>query len=203
MNANFDKQRFGKCLKYRLTDRLMVMYAIMALIVNLPMMMVAYTTGSITFPLMITCSYTLLFGIVLANNKFIDTLLPATALEKFASFCAAAAIYVAAIFAVVGSATLVLAATGMQRNPDFPTVRFGSALMAVFASMPIGVMVGNLRRINTQSAGLAMIIPMLVGIALIYLSWKFTALWMLLAMAAVGLALWYLAYRGYCHRQVC
>ena len=202
MNTNFDKQRFGKCLKYRLTDRLMVMYAIMALIVNLPMMMVAYTTGAITFPLMVTCSYTMFFGIVLANNKFLDTLLPATALEKFASYCTAVAIYVAAIMAIVGSVTLVLAATGMQRNPDFPTIRLGSVLVAAFASMPIGVMVGNLRRINTQSAGLAMIVPMLVGIALFYLSWKFTALWMLLAMATIGLALWYLAYRGYRRRQV-
>ena len=203
MNTNFDKQRFGKCLKYRLTDRFMITYSILALVVCLPMMGVVFATGATSFPLLASCVYTLLFGVVLATNKHFDTLLPATAFEKFASFCAAVAIYVAAIFAVVGSATLVLAATGMQRNPDFPTVRFGSALMAVFASMPIGVMVGNLRRINTQSAGLAMIIPMLVGIALIYLSWKFTALWMLLAMAAVGLALWYLAYRGYCRRQVC
>ena len=28
MNTNFDKQRFGKCLKYRLTDRFMITYSI-------------------------------------------------------------------------------------------------------------------------------------------------------------------------------
>lgn len=203
MNTNFDKQRFVKCLKYRLTDRFMILYSILALVACLPMMGVVFATGATSFPLLMSCIYMLLFGMVLAANKHFETLVPATAFEKFASYCTALVIYMTAIFAVVGSATLVLAATGMQRNPDFPTVRFGSALMAVFASMPIGVMVGNLRRINTQSAGLAMIIPMLVGIALFYLSWKFTALWMLLAMAAVGLALWYLAYRGYCRRQVC
>lgn len=203
MNTNFDKQRFVKCLKYRLTDRFMILYSIMALVACLPMMGVVFATGATSFPLLMSCIYMLLFGMVLAANKHFETLVPATAFEKFASYCTALVIYITAILAVVGSATLVLAATGMQHNPDFPTVRFGSALMAVFASMPIGVMVGNLRRINTQSAGLAMIIPMLVGIALIYLFWKFTALWMLLAMAAVGLALWYLAYRGYCRRQVC
>ncbi len=202
MNTNFDKQRFGKCLKYRLTDRLMVMYAIMALIVNLPMMMVAYTTGAITFPMMITCSYTLFFGIVLANNKFIDTLLPATALEKFTSFCAAVAIYIAAIMAIVGSTTLVLSIIGWQKDSDFLNIPMGYVAMAVFMVMPIGVIVGNLRRINAQSAPVAMLAPMMAIFALVFLIAAFKSLWMLLAMAAVGLALWYLAYRGYCRRQV-
>ena len=146
MNANFDKQRFVKCLKHRLTDRFMIAYSILALVCCLPMIAVVFATGVTSFPLLMSCLYISLFGMVLANNKHFETLLPAIAFEKFASFCAAVAIYVAAIFAVVGSATLVLAATGMQRNPDFPTVRFGSALMAVFASMPIGVMVGNFFR---------------------------------------------------------
>ncbi len=202
MNTNFDKQRFVKCLKYRLTDRFMITYSILALVCCLPMIAVVFATGSTSFLLMLSCVYTMLFGVVLAANKHFDTLLPATAFEKFASYCTALVIYMTAIFAVVGSATLVLAATGMQRNPDFLTIRFGSALMAVFASMPISIMVGNLRRINAQSAGLAIFLSMFVGNAMFYLSWNFPGPWMLLAMAAVGLALWYLAYRGYRRRQV-
>lgn len=203
MNTNFDKQRFGKCLKYRLTDRFMILYSILALVACLPMMGVVFATGATSFPLLMSCIYMLLFGMVLAANKHFETLVPATAFEKFASYCTALVIYITAILAVVGSATLVLAAAGMQHNPDFPTIRFGYALGAIFASMPIGIIVGNLRRINSQSAGLATLPSMIVGIALFYLTWRFCSLGVLLAMAALGIVLWYLAYRSYSRREVC
>ena len=91
----------------------------------------------------------------------------------------------------------------MQRNPDFLNIRFGYALMVVIMVMPLGIMAGNLRRVNSQSAGLAILPSMFVGVALFYLTWRFNSLCLLLALAAVGLALWYLAYRGYCRREVC
>ena len=203
MNTNFDKQRFVKCLKYRLTDRFMILYSILALVVCLPMMGVVFATGATSFPLLASCVYTLLFGVVLAANKHFETLMPATAFEKFASYCIALVIYMTAIFAVVGSASLVLAATGMQRNPDFPIFRFGYALGAILASMPIGIIVGNLRRVNSQGAGLATLPSMIVSFALFYLTWRFSSLGMLLAIAALGIVLWYLAYRSYCRREVC
>ena len=203
MNTNFDKQRFVKCLKHRLTDRFMILYSILALVACLPMMGVVFATGATSFPLLMSCVYMLLFGMVLAANKHFETLVPATAFEKFASYCTALVIYITAILAVVGSATLVLAATRMQHNPDFPTIRFGYALGAIFASMPISIIVGNLRRVNSQGAGLATLPSMFVGVALFYLTWRFNSLGMLLAIAVVGLVLWYLAYRGYCRREVC
>ena len=56
------------------------------------------------------------FGIVLANNKFLDTLLPATALEKFASYCAAVALYVCCLSAPEAAAG--------RRVVDFKIVLF-------------------------------------------------------------------------------
>ena len=203
MNTNFDKQRFVKCLKYRLTDRFMIAYSILALVCCLPMIAVVFATGVTSFPLLMSCLYISLFGMVLANNKHFETLLPATAFEKFASFCTAMFIYMGAIFAIVGSATLLLEATGMQRNPDFLNIRFGYALMVVIMVMPLGIMAGNLRRVNSQIAGLAILPSMFVGVALFYLTWRFNSLGMLLAIAVVGLVLWYLAYRSYCRREVC
>ena len=72
MNANFDKQRFVKCLKHRLTDRFMIAYSILALVCCLPMIAVFFATGVTSFPLLMSCLYISLFsGMFLAIVLFI------------------------------------------------------------------------------------------------------------------------------------
>ena len=198
MNTNFDKQRFVKCLKYRLTDRFMITYFIMALVVSLPMTMVAFTTGTISLPMLVSCTtFSMFSGAVLANNKFFDTLLPATAFEKFLSFCAALLIYMAAILAIVGSGAYVLAGL-WHRSTTVLNIPIWITVMAVFNVMPLGIVIGNWRRINAQNASIAMLVPLLPGFVLVFMIPGTNPL----ILAALGIVLWCLAYRGYCRRQV-
>ena len=129
MNTNFDKQRFVKCLKHRLTDRFMITYSILALVCCLPMIAVVFATGSTSFLLMLSCVYTMLFGVVLAANKHFDTLLPATAFEKFASYCTALVIYMTAInFCGCGLGNACVGCHGNAAQPRFPNYPFRFSL---------------------------------------------------------------------------
>ncbi|MBO7432559.1 MAG: hypothetical protein J6U13_02275, partial [Salinivirgaceae bacterium] len=101
MTQTFDIKRFGLCLKYRLLDPIMLRYTLIALAMLAPMIVVSVTLGTMTMAGLMGCGIPMFFGIAMMSNKIMDTLLPATAGEKFWSMVVVSVTIIGLFFGLV------------------------------------------------------------------------------------------------------
>ena len=200
MNQTFDIKRFGLCLKYRLFDPITLRYTLVALAMLAPMIVVSVTLGTMTMAGLMGCGIPMFFGIAMMSNKIMDTLLPATAGEKFWSMVVVSVTIIGLFFGLV---MLTGALFVDNSNPiELPKIAVWRLWLSGYAGCAALVLIGNLRWMTMNLA----VIAMIPGFALVGVNFMPSLLssgvaWTI-TLLAVTVALWIGAYAVYKRRQV-
>lgn len=200
MTQTFNIKRFGLCLKYRLFDPITLRYTLIALAMLAPMIVVSVTLGTMTMAGLMGCGIPMFFGIAMMSNKIMDTLLPATAGEKFWSMVVVSVTIIGLFFGLVMLTGAIGVNGGNQSHfPDIPVWRLWLSGYAGCAAL---VLIGNLRWMTMNLAVIA-VIP---GFALVCVNFMPSLLssgvaWSI-TLLAITVALWIGAYAVYKRRQV-
>ena len=200
MTQTFDIKRFGLCLKDRLLDPIMLRYTLIALAMLAPMIVVSVTLGTMTMAGLMGCGIPMFFGIAMMSNKIMDTLLPATAGEKFWSMVVVSVTIIGLFFGLV---MLTGALFVDNSNPiELPKIAVWRLWLSGYAGCAALVLIGNLRWMTMNLAVIA-IIP---GFALVGVNFMPSLLssgvaWTI-TLLAVTVAVWIGAYAVYKRRQV-
>ena len=200
MTQTFNIKRFGLCLKYRLFDPITLRYTLIALAMLAPMIVVSVTLGTMTMAGLMGCGIPMFFGIAMMSNKIMDTLLPATAGEKFWSMVVVSVTIIGLFFGLV---MLTGALFVDNSNPiELPKIAVWRLWLSGYAGCAALVLIGNLRWMTMNLAVIA-IIP---GFALVGVNFMPSLLssgvaWTI-TLLAVTVALWIGAYAVYKRRQV-
>jgi len=200
MNQTFNIKRFGLCLKYRLFDPITLRYTLIALAMLAPMIVVSVTLGTMTMAGLMGCGIPMFFGIAMMSNKIMDTLLPATAGEKFWSMVVVSVTIIGLFFGLV---MLTGALFVDNSNPiELPKIAVWRLWLSGYAGCAALVLIGNLRWMTMNLA----IIAMIPGFALVGVNFMPSLLssgvaWTI-TLLAITVALWIGAYAVYKRRQV-
>ena len=200
MNQTFDIKRFGLCLKYRLFDPIMLRYTLIALAMLAPMIVVSVTLGTMTMAGLMGCGIPMFFGIAMMSNKIMDTLLPATAGEKFWSMVVVSITIIGLFFGLVMLTGVLFVDNSNQI--ELPKIAVWRLWLSGYAGCAALVLIGNLRWMTMNLA----VIAMIPGFALVGVNFMPSLLssgvaWTI-ALLAVTVALWIGAYAVYKRRQV-
>ena len=200
MNQTFDIKRFGLCLKYRLFDPITLRYTLVALAMLAPMIVISVTLGTMTMAGLMGCGIPMFFGIAMVSNKIMDTLLPATAGEKFWSMVVVSVTIIGLFFGLV---MLTGALFVDNSNPiELPKIAVWRLWLSGYAGCAALVLIGNLRWMTMNLAVIAMIPGFaLVGVNFMPSLLSSGAAWTI-TLLAVTVALWIGAYVAYKRRQV-
>lgn len=200
MTQTFNIKRFGLCLKYRLFDPITLRYTLIALAMLAPMIVVSVTLGTMTMAGLMGCGIPMFFGIAMMSNKIMDTLLPATAGEKFWSMVLVSVTIIGLFFGLV---MLTGALFVDNSNPiELPKIAVWRLWLSGYAGCAALALIGNLRWMTMNLAVIA-VIP---GFALVGVNFMPSLLssgvaWTI-TLLAVTVALWIGAYAVYKRRQV-
>ena len=200
MTQTFNIKRFGLCLKYRLFDPITLRYTLIALAMLAPMIVVSVTLGTMTMAGLMGCGIPMFFGIAMVSNKIMDTLLPATAGEKFWSMVVVSITIIGLFFGLV---MLTGALFVDNSNPiELPKISVWRFWLSGYAGCAALVLIGNLRWMTMNLA----IIAMIPGFALVGVNFMPSLLssgvaWTI-TLLAITVALWIGAYAVYKRRQV-
>lgn len=201
MTQTFDIKRFGLCLKYRLFDPMIIRYTLVALAMLAPMIVASIGIGTITMAGLMGCGIPMFFGIaMMIPSKIMDTLLPATAGEKFWSFVVVSSTITCLFFGLVMlTGALFINGSNQSQLPDMAVWRLW---LSGYAGCAAIVLIGNLRWMTPNLAMIA-IIPsfVLVGANFMPSLLSSGAVWTI-TLLAITVALWMGAYAVYKRRQV-
>ena len=200
MTQTFDIKRFGLCLKYRLFDPITLRYTLIALAMLAPMIVVSVTLGTMAMAGLMGCGIPMFFGIAMMSNKIMDTLLPATAGEKFWSMVVVSVTIIGLFFGLVMLTGALFVDNSNQI--ELPKIAVWRLWLSGYAGCAALVLIGNLRWMTMNLAVIA-IIP---GFALVGVNFMPSLLssgvaWTI-TLLAVTVALWIGAYAVYKRRQV-
>lgn len=202
MTQTFNIKRFGLCLKYRLFDPITLRYSALGLGTAILFAIIAATADNTNFPIGMIGGMiggvSMFFGVVLAMNKFIDTLLPAQPIEKFLSFALVAALGAAAMLAF-GCGAIILSTKFQAAGAVISHIpMLAKIYVTILAGIPIAVLIGNLINVDSNIMPLiAMPAMFLFFIPLL----THSVIWLII-IAVMGVALWIGAYATYKRRQV-
>ena len=175
-------------------------YSLLAAAMLAPMIAVSVSLGTITMAGLMGCGIPMFFGITLMNNKIMDTLLPATAGEKFWSFAVVSFMLICLFFGLVMlTGAFFVDGGGQNPMPDIAAWRFWLSGYAGCAAL---VLIGNLQWM-TQNIMIIGMIPCFALIAINFLPCALAsgAAWAII-LSALTAALWIGAYLTYRHRIV-
>lgn len=200
MTQTFEIKRFGLCLKYRLLDPITLRYTLIALAMLAPMIVVSVTLGTMTMAGLMGCGIPMFFGIAMMSNKIMDTLLPATAGEKFWSMVVVSVTIIGLFFGLVMLTGALFVDNSNQI--ELPKIAVWRLWLSGYAGCAALVLIGNLRWMTMNLA----VIAMIPGFALVGVNFMPSLLssgvaWTI-TLLAITVALWIGAYAVYKRRQV-
>ena len=200
MNQTFNIKRFGQCLKLRFLDPMTLRYTLVAAAMLAPMIAVSVSVRTMTMAGIMGCGIPMFFGIAIVTNKITDTLMPATAAEKFLSWLVAITSLIGLFLGLILLAGLLF--VGGNGQNFMPEITVWRLWLSGYAGCAALVMIGNLQWM-TQNLALIAMIPgfALVGVNFVPYALSGGVVWTL-TLTALTIALWIGAYLTYRHRIV-